>query len=70
MKRMGGSGIRKLSTLNKALLWKRCWRFASENESLWKQVIVRKYKEEEGGWCSRAWKKGYGVGLWETIQNG
>ena len=42
-------GVRKLSSLNKALLGKWCWRFASKNELLWKQVIVGNYGEEEGG---------------------
>ena len=48
-KRDGGLGIRKLSTLNKALLGKWSRRFASENEALWKLVIIGKYGEEEGG---------------------
>nr|CAN64366.1 hypothetical protein VITISV_031303 [Vitis vinifera] len=45
-------------------------RFASKNEALWKLVIVRKYGEEEGGWCSRVLREGYGVGLWKAIRNG
>ncbi|KAL6331842.1 hypothetical protein AAG906_020186 [Vitis piasezkii] len=32
-------------------------------------VIIRKYWEEEGGWCSRALREGYGVGLWKAIGN-
>ncbi|RVW30281.1 Adagio protein 1 [Vitis vinifera] len=32
-------------------------------------VIIRKYREEEGGWCSRALREGYGVGLWKAIGN-
>ena len=51
-KKDGGLGIRNLSRLNKALLGKWCWRFVSEQDSLWKQVIVRKFGEEDGGWCS------------------
>ena len=47
-KKDGGLGIRNLSRLNNALLGKWCWRFASEQDSLWKQVIVRKYGEENG----------------------
>ena len=43
-----GLSIRKLSILNKALLEKWLWRFASKNESLWKRVIVKKYEEVEG----------------------
>ena len=48
-KRDGGLWIRKLSTLNKALLGKWSRRFTSENDALWKLVIIGKYGEEEGG---------------------
>ena len=33
-------------------------------------MIVRKYGEEEGGWCSGASKESHGVGLWKAIRNG
>ena len=33
-------------------------------------LIVRKYGEEEGGWCFGASSKGYGVGLWKAIRQG
>ena len=69
-KKDGGLGIKNLSILNKALLGKRCWKFASENESLWKQVIVGKYGEEMGDWCSSASREGCGAGLWKEISNG
>ena len=62
-------GIKNLSRLNKALLGKWCWRFALEQDSLWKQVIVEKYGEKEGGWCFGASREGYGVGLWKAIRN-
>ena len=48
-KKDGGLSIRNLSMMNKALLGKWCWRFAFENEFFWKQVIVGKYGEEDGG---------------------
>ncbi|KAL6333305.1 hypothetical protein AAG906_028489 [Vitis piasezkii] len=35
-----------------------------------RRVIVGKYGEEEGGWCSGPSKEGYGVGLWKAIKNG
>ncbi|RVW87876.1 putative ribonuclease H protein [Vitis vinifera] len=69
-KKDGGLGIKNLSRLNKALLGKWCWRFASEQDSLWKQVIVRKFGEEEGCWCSGASRESHGVGLWKAIRNG
>ena len=63
-----GVGIRNLSRLNKAFLGKWCWRFASEQDFLWKQVIVRKFGEEDEGWRSSNSKESHGVGLWKTIR--
>ncbi|WJZ91452.1 hypothetical protein VitviT2T_010519 [Vitis vinifera] len=61
--RKGGLGVRRLSTLNRALLCKWNWRFANEREALWRQVISRKFGEEEGGWSmassSDSWIKEY-----------
>ena len=39
--------------LNRALLGKWCWTYASEEEAFWKKVIKGKYGEEKRGWCSR-----------------
>ncbi|RVW90826.1 putative ribonuclease H protein [Vitis vinifera] len=69
-KKDGGLGIRNLFRLNKALLGKWCWRFTSEQDSLWKQVIVRKFGEEDGGWCSGDSRESHGVGLWKAIRKG
>ena len=33
---------------------------------MWKLVIVGKYGEEEGGWCSRVLREGYRVSLWKA----
>ena len=66
--RQEGFGIRSLAALNKALLGKWNWKFAIEKNSLWKQVIIDKYGEEEGGWCSKEVKGAYGVGLWRAIR--
>ncbi|RVW99800.1 hypothetical protein CK203_029215 [Vitis vinifera] len=33
-------------------------------------VFVGKYKEEEGGWCSKASREGYRADLWKAIWNG
>ena len=69
-KKDGGLGIRSLAILNKALLGKWLWRFANENDPLWKQIIFRKYSFQEGGWCSKGVRDRYGVGVWKAIKNG
>ena len=66
-KKKGGLAVRCLSTLNRALLYKWNWRFATKRETLWKQVISRKFKEEEGGWSTREVREGFGVGFWKEI---
>ncbi|RVX07383.1 putative ribonuclease H protein [Vitis vinifera] len=65
-----GLGIRSLATFNKALLGKWLWRFANENEPLWKQIILSKYDLQEGGWCSKDARNRYGVGVWKAIRKG
>ena len=67
-KRKGGLGVRRLSTLNRALLCKWNWRFANERETLWRHVISRKFGEEEEGWYTREVREGFGVGLWKEIR--
>ncbi|RVW42450.1 Transposon TX1 uncharacterized 149 kDa protein [Vitis vinifera] len=69
-KKDGGLGIRNLAIFNKALLGKWLWRFANENDSLWKQIISSKYDLQDGGWCSKGGRDRYGVGVWKAIRNG
>ncbi|RVW56377.1 hypothetical protein CK203_101734 [Vitis vinifera] len=49
-------------------LGKWSWRFASERDPLWKQMIVGKYGQVEGGWCSKVVREGHGVGVWKAIR--
>ena len=67
-KRKGGLGVRRLSTLNRALLCKWNWRFANERKNFWRHVISRKFGEEEGGWGSREVRESYGVGFWKEMR--
>ena len=60
-KQKGGLGIRDLSILNEALLGKWSWRFVRERNPLWKRVIVGKYGQVDGGWCSKEVREGHGV---------
>ena len=43
-----GLGVKFLSTLNKALLYKWSWRFANEKGAFWNQVIRGKFGESKG----------------------
>ena len=54
-KKKGGLDIKDLSTINKALLGKWCWRFTFERDMLWKKLIDGKFEEEPREWCSQAW---------------
>ena len=62
-----GLGIRGLLNFNKALLGKWDWRFAMEENSIWRNIISLKYGMEEGGWFSNTPRDSYGVGLWKDI---
>lgn len=52
---------------NVALLGKWLWRFVEENTRLWKRVVVVKFGEGRGGWCSRRVGQSHGLGLWKGI---
>ena len=66
----GGLGFRHLGTFNKALLGEWSWRFVTKRNPLWKQVIVCKYKQEDGGWCMNEVRERHGVGFWKATRNG
>lgn len=36
---------------------------------IWKRVIIGKFREEVGGWCSNVLREGFGKGLWKEIRN-
>ena len=47
-KRKWGIGLKSLSKLNKALLCKWSWRFANDQNALWRKVICCKFGESIG----------------------
>ena len=66
-KHKGGLGLRRIATLNRALLGKWIWRFACEKDNLWKQVITTKYGQEDYGWRSKKASEAVGVRVWKEI---
>ena len=67
-KRKGGIGLKSLSKLNKALLCKWSWRFANDQNALWRKVICCKFGESIGGWHTRDLRGGYRTSLWKEIR--
>ena len=67
-KKVGGLGVRGLYKLNKALLGTWNWWFANERNSLWREIIRRKFGEMQGGWCTGESKDNFGIGLWKEIK--
>ncbi|RVW70288.1 LINE-1 retrotransposable element ORF2 protein [Vitis vinifera] len=66
-KHKGGLGLRRIATLNRALLGKWIWRFACEKNNFWKQVITTKYGQEDYGWRPKKARGAAGVGVWKEI---
>ncbi|RVW90897.1 Urease [Vitis vinifera] len=66
-KEKGGLGIRRIDSLNKALLGKWVWRFAVEKDNFWRVMIGVKYGQEEFGWKTKEGRGTYGVGVWKEI---
>lgn len=62
----GGLGIRKIQNHNKALLAKWLWRFGSEQDSLWCQVVVARFGEKLV-WESREVRRRHGYRIWKSI---
>ena len=66
----GGLGIWRIGLFIQALLGKWLWRFGSEANCLWCQVIATKYGETIGGWCTRVGRGSHGCGMWKNIRKG
>jgi len=61
-KHHGGLGIRPLRQMNEALKIKWLWRFAKEEDALWRNVVVAKYEVVNLGWWSKKNCYAHGVG--------
>ena len=59
-----------LTSHNQALLVKWLWWFGHEATHLWHQVIVAKYVEDRGQWCTKASRGTHRCGLWQSIRAG
>ena len=70
LRELGGLRVRKFVPFNQALLGKWLWRYGHETLRLWHRVIAMKYGEGKGGWCTRAYSRAHGCGLWQSISEG
>ena len=66
-KQEGGLGIRPLRVMNEVLKTKWLWRFAKEDNAMWKNVIKAKYGIDDLGWWSKMSSFSHGVGFWKSI---
>ncbi|CAL1362079.1 unnamed protein product [Linum trigynum] len=63
----GGLGIRDMACFNKAMLSKWLWKYATERESWWRQLIEFKYKASNSQWQSKQCRNGFGSSVWANI---
>ena len=62
-----GLGIRPLCVMNEVLKTKWLWRFAKEDNAMWKNVIEAKYGIDDLGWWSKMSSSSHGVGFRKSI---
>ena len=67
-KSKGGIGLKSFSKLNKALLCKWSWKFANDQNALWRKTICCIFGEAIGGWHTTDLRGGYGTSLWKEIR--
>ena len=53
--------------MNDALKSKWVWRFAKEDDVLWRKVIASKYGVDNSGWWSMKSSNAHGFGCWKSI---
>jgi len=64
----GGLGIRNLRKQNQSLMLKWLWKFANEDHTLWKEVIIAKYGMEDK-WMTKVVNTPYNCTVWRAIRN-
>lgn len=67
-KRKGGLDIKSLHFFSRALLEKWSWRYASEGDAFWKQVIQDMERKETGDLA--LWEVGMGLGSRKLLEKG
>lgn len=67
-KKEGGLGIRNLKLQNQSLMMKWLWRFASQEQALWKETIKARFGMENK-WTTYMPTQPYGTGVWRSIRS-
>ncbi|WMV46335.1 hypothetical protein MTR67_039720 [Solanum verrucosum] len=67
-KKVGDLGIRNLKLQNRSLLMKWLWRFASQEQALWKETIKARFGMENK-WTTYMPTQPYGTGVWRSIRS-
>lgn len=52
-KKYGGLGIKPLKLMNQAFLGKWLWRLRDGSDSLWRDIVLAKYKVGRNGWDTK-----------------
>lgn len=66
-KKYGGLGIKSLKKMNQALLSKWLWRFAKEDDVLWRNLIAEKYRIDGVEWLSKTPNGSFGRAVWKGV---
>ncbi|XP_026417438.1 uncharacterized protein LOC113312920 [Papaver somniferum] len=66
-RKFGGLGIKSIKKTNQDLLTKWHWRYATEKEVLWREIVAEKYGSETMNWFSKIPKCSYGKSVWKGI---
>ncbi|WMV18049.1 hypothetical protein MTR67_011434 [Solanum verrucosum] len=67
-KKIGGVGIKNMKFQNQSLMMKWLWKFASAENSLWKEVISAKYGMR-GNWITTEVSSPYRSSVWRSISD-